>query len=182
MEIIDTGFRDLLLIKPQVFGDERGYFLESFNEKNFKALTGIDRNFVQDNESLSQAGVVRGLHFQKPPFAQDKLVRVVTGSVLDVVVDLRKSEPTYGKVYAVELNEENKWQLFVPKGFAHGFSTLKENTRFLYKCTAFYEPQSEDSIMWNDPAFNIDWRVQDPILSEKDKKGRNFESFESPFE
>lgn len=182
MEIIETGFKDLLLIKPQVFGDQRGYFLESFNEKKFKALTGIDVNFVQDNESLSQANVVRGLHFQKPPYAQDKLVRVVNGAVLDVVVDLRKSEPTYGKSYAIELNEDNKWQLFVPKGFAHGFATLTDDTRFLYKCSEFYAPESEDSILWNDKAFNIDWRVEDPILSEKDKKGRNFEGFVSPFE
>lgn len=182
MEVKETGFKDLFLIEPKVFGDHRGYFFESFNQQQFAKKTGLDIKFVQDNESLSQENVVRGLHFQCPPHAQDKLVRVATGSVLDVVVDLRKSQETYGKAYAVELSEENKLQLFIPKGFAHGFATLRPNTRFIYKCSDFYHPELEDSIFYNDPHFNIDWRVSEPLLSDKDRKGRNFETFKSPFE
>ncbi len=182
LEIQQTGFKDLLIIKPKVFGDARGYFFESFNAQRFAEKTGLELNFVQDNESLSQEGVVRGLHFQNPPHAQDKLVRVATGAVLDVVVDLRKSEPTYGKSFVIELTEENQLQFFVPKGFAHGFATLRSNTRFLYKCTDYYHPETEDCLLYNDPAFNIDWKVDSPLLSDKDKKGRSFATFQSPFQ
>ncbi len=181
MEIVNTGFKDLLLIKPRVFGDDRGYFFESFNRDRFKSETGLDLDFVQDNESLSNRGVVRGLHWQNPPHTQDKLVRVAQGAVLDVVVDLRKDQDTYGKAYSVELSQENKWQLFVPKGFAHGFATLKDGTQFLYKCTDYYHPETEDCLLWNDPSFNIDWQIKDPLLSDKDKKGRSFSNFISPF-
>ncbi len=181
MEIITTGFKDLLLIQPTVFGDNRGYFFESYNAKAFQEKTGLNINFIQDNESMSKAGVVRGLHFQNPPFAQDKLVRVFTGSVLDVVVDLRKSEPTYGQVFSHVLSGENKLQLFVPKGFAHGFATLEDNTVFAYKCSAFYNKAEEDCILWNDENLNIDWQISNPTISDKDLTGKKFVTFESPF-
>ncbi|MCX8143953.1 MAG: dTDP-4-dehydrorhamnose 3,5-epimerase [Bacteroidia bacterium] len=180
MKIIETPLKDLLIIDPQVFKDERGYFYESYNqEKFFKA--GIRDVFVQDNQSLSQKNVVRGLHFQHPPYAQAKLVRVIKGSVYDVVVDLRKDSPTYGQSFGIELTEENFLMLYVPVGFAHGFATLQDNTIFAYKCSAFYNKASEDTILWNDPTLNIDWKVQNPILSEKDKQGKLFQHFQSPF-
>lgn len=180
MKIIETPLKDLLIIDPQVFKDERGYFYESYNqEKFFKA--GIRDVFVQDNQSLSQKNVVRGLHFQHPPYAQAKLVRVIKGSVYDVVVDIRKDSPTYGQSFGIELTEENFLMLYVPIGFAHGFATLQDNTIFAYKCSAFYNKASEDTILWNDPTLNIDWKVQNPILSEKDKQGKLFQHFQSPF-
>jgi dTDP-4-dehydrorhamnose 3,5-epimerase len=180
MKIIETPLKGLLIIEPQVFKDERGYFYESYNqEKFFKA--GIRDVFVQDNQSLSQKNVVRGLHFQHPPYAQAKLVRVIKGSVYDVVVDLRKDSPTYGQSFGIELTEENFLMLYVPIGFAHGFATLQDNTIFAYKCSAFYNKASEDTILWNDPTLNIDWKVQNPILSEKDKQGKLFQHFQSPF-
>jgi len=180
MKIIETPLKGLLIIEPQVFKDERGYFYESYNqEKFFKA--GITDVFVQDNQSLSQKNVVRGLHFQHPPYAQAKLVRVIKGSVYDVVVDLRKDSPTYGQSFGIELTEENFLMLYVPIGFAHGFATLQDNTIFAYKCSAFYNKASEDTILWNDPTLNIDWKVQNPILSEKDKQGKLFQHFQSPF-
>jgi len=180
MKIIETPLKGLLIIEPQVFKDERGYFYESYNqEKFFKA--GIRDVFVQDNQSLSQKNVVRGLHFQHPPYAQAKLVRVIKGSVYDVVVDIRKDSPTYGQSFGIELTEENFLMLYVPIGFAHGFATLQDNTIFAYKCSAFYNKTSEDTILWNDPTLNIDWKVQNPILSEKDKRGKLFQHFQSPF-
>lgn len=162
-----TPLKDLILVKPTVFEDERGYFYESYNKRNF-SQNGIDAEFVQDNQSLSHKDVLRGLHFQKPPFAQGKLIRVVQGSVLDVAVDLRKDSSTYGKSYAVELSDRNKWMFWIPEGFAHGFLTLQDHTVFQYKCTNFYNKNAEGGIYWNDPALGIDWGITHPLLSEKD--------------
>lgn len=169
MEIVPTKIPDVLIIKPQVFTDERGYFFESYNREKFIAA-GIDVNFVQDNESKSMKGVLRGLHFQKPPFAQGKLVRVMRGAVLDVAVDLRADSPWYGKWAAIELTEHNKWMYWIPPGFAHGFLTLEDNTVFFYKCTNVYNKESEGSVRWNDPDLNINWGsgIQ-PVLSGKDQ-------------
>ncbi len=180
MEIVKTKISDLYIIKPKVFEDLRGYFFESYNKQEFLRL-GIDQNFVQDNESMSQKGVLRGLHFQRPPFAQGKLVRVMQGSVLDVAVDIRKSSPTYGKWEAVELNQENKWMYWIPPGFAHGFIALEDNTVFFYKCTSVYNKESEGSIRWDDPTLNISWKTENPILTERDKKSPLFADFVSPF-
>lgn len=181
MEIVKTNIQDLLIIKPKVFSDDRGYFFEAYNNKVFSD-NGLDLKFVQDNESKSQKGVLRGLHFQKPPFAQGKLVRVINGAVLDVAVDIRKNSPTYGKHYKIELTESNKTMYWVPPGFAHGFLTLEDNTIFSYKCTNLYNKESEGSILWNDPDLNIDWGIKNPILSDKDKESQLFKDFESPFE
>ena len=170
MEIIETGIEGLVVIEPKVFGDSRGYFFEVFNEREFTEKVGNVR-FVQDNESKSRYGVVRGLHFQKGEFAQAKLVRVVSGAVLDVAVDLRPGSPTYGKYHAEELTGENHRMMFIPRGFAHGFSVLSEEVVFQYKCDNLYCPASEGAIAWNDPTLAIDWRIpeEDVILSEKDK-------------
>ena len=173
MELIQTPILGLVLIQPDVFPDERGYFFESFQEEKFRAL-GIDARFVQDNESLSQKGVLRGLHFQRPPYAQGKLVRVVTGAVLDVAVDIRKGSPTYGQWVKAELNASNKLMMWIPEGFAHGFLVLEDNTIFQYKCTSYYNRESEGGIIWNDPDLAIDWGINDPIVSEKDLKGVRF--------
>lgn len=183
MQVVPTPINDLLVIKPRIFEDDRGYFFESFNALRFKEATGCDVLFVQDNESKSKYGVVRGLHFQKPPFAQSKLVRVVKGAVLDVAVDLRKNSPTYGHHYAIELTAENHLQFFIPKGFAHGFSVLSDEVVFQYKCDNYYNAQSEGAIIWNDPVLNIDWQIPSDkvILSEKDKKHPLFNDFISPF-
>ncbi len=181
MEIIQTEIKDLLIIKPNVFEDDRGYFFESYNRQNFLEH-GIDVSFVQDNESRSMKNVLRGMHFQKPPFSQGKLVRVMRGSVLDVAVDLRKSSPTYGKWASIVLTDKNKWMYWVPEGFAHGFLTLEDNTVFFYKCTNVYNRESEGSIRWNDPDLKINWgNVNDPVLSEKDKISPLFADFDSPF-
>ncbi|MFA5419198.1 MAG: dTDP-4-dehydrorhamnose 3,5-epimerase [Bacteroidales bacterium] len=180
MEIIKTNIPDLYIVKPAIFEDHRGYFFESYNKEVF-LRHGIDQNFVQDNESKSQKNVLRGLHFQKPPFAQGKLVRVIRGAVLDVAVDIRKSSPTFGKWASIELTQDNKWMYWVPPGFAHGFVTLEDNTTFFYKCTNMYNKESEGSILWNDPFLNIDWRTDQPILSEKDKTSPLFKDFISPF-
>lgn len=180
MEIVKTKIPDLYIVKPSVFEDNRGYFFESYNKESFKQH-GIDQNFVQDNESKSGKGVLRGLHFQKPPFDQGKLVRVMHGAVLDVAVDLRGSSATYGHWVSVELNHENKWMYWIPPGFAHGFVTLEDDTVFFYKCTNVYNRESEGSIYWNDPDLNIDWKVNNPILSEKDMKGPLFKDFITPF-
>lgn len=180
MEIIKTEIPDVLIIKPVVFRDERGYFFESFHSERYREA-GIDFTFVQDNESKSQKGVLRGLHLQKPPFAQGKLIRVVKGAVLDVVVDVRRNSPYYGKWVSTILTEENKWMFWVPPGFAHGFLTLENNTIFFYKCTAFYNKESEIAIRWNDPQLAINWGIEDPILSEKDKNSPFFSEFISPF-
>ena len=151
MKIIKTDIPDLLIVEPEVFGDNRGYFFESFSQRKFEEATGVKVDFVQDNESLSAYGVVRGLHFQKPPHEQAKLVRVVRGKVLDVALDLRPESPTYGQYAAVELSGENHRQLFIPKGFAHGFSVLSEDAVFQYKCDDYYAPECEDGIAYNDP-------------------------------
>jgi len=180
MEVIKTAIPDLYIVKPNVFEDHRGYFFESYNKENF-LRNGIDQNFVQDNESKSAKGVLRGLHFQKPPFAQGKLVRVMRGSVLDVAVDIRINSPTYGQWASVELTQDNKWMYWVPPGFAHGFVTLEDNTVFFYKCTNVYNKDSEGSILWNDPNLNIDWKVENPILSDKDQTSPLFKDFVSPF-
>jgi len=181
MEIVKTEIQDLLIIKPQVFEDDRGYFFESYNQDKF-AAHGVDVQFVQDNESRSMKNVLRGLHFQKPPFAQGKLVRVMRGSVLDVAVDLRKNSPTYGKWASIILTDKNKWMYWIPAGFAHGFLTLEDNTVFFYKCTNVYNKPSEGSICWNDPDLNIDWGKDIiPVLSDKDKVSPLFRDFESPF-
>ena len=180
MELIKTSIDGLLIIKPDVFKDDRGYFYESYNKERF-AKAGLNMDFVQDNESKSDKGVLRGLHFQKPPYAQGKLVRVIKGSVMDVAVDLRKGSPTYGKWESVVLTEENKLQFWIPEGFAHGFVALEDNTIFNYKCTNVYNKESEGSILWNDPDINISWNIDNPILSEKDKISPLFKNFETPF-
>lgn len=180
MEVIETEIKGLLIIKPRVFADARGYFFESYNEGVFKKH-GIDLNFMQDNQSLSSTGVLRGLHFQAPPYEQGKLVRVITGAVLDVAVDIRKNSPTYGKHVAIELNEENKTMFFIPPGFAHGFLTLRDNTIFSYKCTNLYNKESEGTVLWNDQELGINWNYDNPILSEKDVAGTPFKNFVSPF-
>lgn len=180
MEIRDTFIEGLKVITPKVFFDQRGYFYESYNEQNFNSL-GLKMKFVQDNESKSQKGVIRGLHFQKPPYAQGKLIRVIKGEVLDVVVDLRKSSKTYGQHYKLLMNEDNKLMFYIPEGFAHGFLTLKDDTIFSYKCTNFYNKESEGGIMWNDPDLKIDWNIINPIISEKDTKNIRFKDFISPF-
>jgi dTDP-4-dehydrorhamnose 3,5-epimerase len=180
MEVIKTKINDLIIIKPKVFADTRGYFFESYNGDTFKQFN-IIANFVQDNQSLSNAGVLRGLHFQAPPFDQGKLVRVITGAVLDVAVDIRKNSPTYGEHVTIELTEDNKTMFYIPPGFAHGFLTLKDNTVFSYKCTNVYHKASEGTVLWNDQDLAINWNVKDPILSEKDLNGTAFKDFNSPF-
>lgn len=181
MEFIKTEIEDLFLIKPKVFGDHRGFFLESYSERVFSEA-GIDITFRQDNHSKSEKkGVVRGLHFQLPPFTQTKLVRVTKGAVYDVAVDLRKNSQTYGKWQGFELTAENFLMLLIPQGFAHGFCTLEDDTEFVYKNDNFYAPEHEGSIRWNDPTLNIDWPIKDAILSEKDAIAPIFNNFESPF-
>lgn len=180
MEIIKTEIPDVLIIKPDVFEDKRGYFFESYNKAAFLKL-GLDIEFLQDNQSLSEKGVLRGLHFQKPPFAQGKLVRVIKGSVIDVAVDIRKNSPSYGKYVITTLTEKNKWMFYMPEGFAHGFLTLEDNTVFAYKCTQLYNKNAEDVIRWNDPSLNIPWEIVKPILSERDANAQLFQNFVSPF-
>lgn len=180
MTIQETSIKDLLIIQPRIFTDDRGYFYESYNKGSFKKL-GLDLNFVQDNQSLSQKGVLRGLHFQNPPFAQGKLVRVIQGSVLDVVVDIRSKSPTYGQYEKVKLSGENKTMFWIPPGFAHGFVTLENNTILTYKCTSDYNKDSEGVLIWDDPSLNIDWGVKNPLVSEKDQLGDLFENFQSQF-
>jgi dTDP-4-dehydrorhamnose 3,5-epimerase len=167
MNVIKTKLKDCVIIKPKVFGDERGYFLETFQADRYDELAGISLPFVQDNHSRSSKGVLRGLHFQKTK-PQGKLVRVVKGEVYDVAVDIRKSSPTYGKWEAVFLSEENKTQFWVPPGFAHGFLVLSEIADFEYKCTDYYDPSDEGVLSWNDPSLNISWPLASPKLSEKD--------------
>lgn len=170
MNIIETNIEGVIIIEPRLFEDERGYFFESFNQKEFQEKV-CKTTFIQDNESKSSYGVIRGLHFQKPPFAQSKLVRVVKGSVLDVAVDIRKGSPTFGQHVAVELTEDNHRQFFIPRGFAHGFSVLSKEVISQYKCDNFYAPQSEGAIAWDDPDLGIDWQISidEILLSEKDK-------------
>ncbi|NLA25315.1 MAG: dTDP-4-dehydrorhamnose 3,5-epimerase [Bacteroidales bacterium] len=182
MEIIKTPIPDLLIIKPKVFGDNRGYFVETYNENNFKA-SGIKCNFVQDNESMSNAGVIRGLHYQLEPYSQAKLVRVVRGSVFDVALDLRKGSPSFGKWFGLVLSAENKTQLLVPKGFAHGFAVLENNTIFAYKCDEFYNKEAERGIKFDDPELEINWpvNIEKAIISEKDRENPTFKEAEYNF-
>ncbi len=181
MEILKTKIPGLLIIKPIVFEDDRGYFFESFNDTKFKEA-GINAIFVQDNESKSQKGVLRGLHFQNPPYAQGKLVRVMRGSVLDVAVDIRVGSPTYGQWESIVLSGENKIMYWIPPGMAHGFVTLEDDTIFFYKCTNTYNKESEGSIRWDDTDLGIDWGVENPILSDKDKISPLFKDFKSNFQ
>ncbi len=171
MKVVSTPFKDLFVLEPKVLGDSRGYFMESFSKRTLLE-TGIDLTFVQDNQSSSAKGVLRGLHFQKPPFAQTKLVRVLSGLILDVVIDIRNAEPTFGKQFSIELSSENKKQLLVPKGFAHGFVVLSEQAEVFYKVDEYYNAQADAGLLFNDPALDIDWKLpaNEFILSEKDKK------------
>ncbi len=180
MEITKCHIQGLLTIEPTVFGDNRGYFFESFNKDKFDAEVP-NISFVQDNQSMSHKGVLRGLHFQPPPFEQGKLVRVIQGSVLDVAVDIRKGSPTYGQHKSILLSGENNLQFWIPSGFAHGFLTLEDNTIFSYKCTGRYSKESEGSVLWNDKDLNIDWNISSPIVSEKDQIAETFKQFKSPF-
>ena len=182
MKSIETKIKNLLLIEPKIFEDSRGFFMESYNYNTFKEL-GIENIFVQDNISKSSKAVLRGLHFQKDEYAQAKLVYVLRGAVLDITVDLRETSETFGKYVAVELNEKNKRMLFIPRGFAHGFLTLEDDTEFIYKCDNFYNPKSEVGIIWNDTDLNIDWNLdkynikEELIISEKDKKNITFKEY-----
>jgi dTDP-4-dehydrorhamnose 3,5-epimerase len=180
MKVTTTPIEGLLVIQPAIFHDARGYFYEPYNKKAFSGA-GITDEFVQDNQSFSQKGVVRGLHFQNPPYAQAKLLRILQGSIWDVVVDIRKASPTYGKYFGIELSAENKTIFYVPKGFAHGFLTLEDNTMLLYKCSDFYNKASEESLIWNDPDVAIPWEISNPVLSEKDMNGKRLGDFKSQF-
>jgi len=183
MPFKETGFPDLLVFEPNVFKDERGYFFESFNQKVFTDA-GIATPFVQDNQSFSKRGTLRGLHYQLAPNAQAKLVRALQGEVLDVVVDLRKNSPTFGKSYSILLSDQNQLQLYVPRGFAHGYSVLSETALFFYKCDGYYSKESERGIMYNDAELNIDWKVNlnDAVVSEKDKNNKSFSDAEHNFD
>lgn len=180
MEIKEEKIKGLFSIHPKVFGDERGYFFETFNQVKYKNIIEV-YDFVQDNISQSAKGVLRGLHFQKPPFEQGKLVQVIKGAAVDIAVDIRKNSPTYGEYVSIILSEKDKNQFWIPPGFAHGFCAIEDNTIFSYKCTNYYSPENESSILWNDETLNIDWKVENPIISEKDKKGTKFLNFKSPF-
>lgn len=188
MEVIKTDIRNVLIIEPKVFGDTRGYFFESYSQREFDEkvvpILGREINFVQDNESMSSYGVMRGLHFQRPPFTQSKLVRCVKGSVLDVAVDIRKGSPTYGQHVAVELTEDNHRQFFIPKGFAHGFAVLSKTAVFQYKCDEFYHPEADGGINILDESLGIDWIIptEKAILSDKDTRHLLLKDFISPFE
>lgn len=180
MEIIDTAIPELKIIQPKVFGDARGYFFESYHKERLAEL-GLTADFVQDNQSLSAKNVIRGLHFQKPPFAQGKLVRVITGRAMDVAVDIRRGSPTYGKHVNTLLSAEKNNMFWIPEGFAHGFVALEDNTIFAYKTTNYYNKASEDAIRWNDPDLHIAWNIDQPIISEKDKISQFFKDFDTPF-
>ena len=183
MEVIKTAIEGLLIIEPKIFKDARGYFFEAFSQKVFDEKV-MPIRFVQDNESMSSYGVIRGLHFQRPPFTQSKLVRCVKGRVLDVAVDIRKGSPTYGQHVAIELNEDNHRQVFIPRGFAHGFSVLSETAVFQYKCDNFYAPEADGGISIKDESLGIDWQIptENAILSEKDIKHLCLKDFDSPFD
>lgn len=183
MEVIQTNIKGVVIIKPRLFKDDRGYFFESYSERDFNKQVG-EIHFVQDNESKSSYGVMRGLHFQRPPFTQSKLVRCVKGAVLDVAVDIRKGSPTYGQHVAVELTEDNHRQFFIPRGFAHGFAVLSPEAIFQYKCDNFYHPEADGGISILDTSLGIDWRIptEHAILSEKDTKHPLLKDFDSPFE
>ena len=186
-EIIKTPIKDLVIIQPKVFGDERGFFLETYNKQSFQEH-GLTMEFVQDNHSKSKKGVLRGLHFQTK-FTQGKLVRAVKGSVYDVAVDLRKSSETYGQWYGVLLTEQNKTMFYIPEGFAHGFLALEDDTEFMYKCTDLYSPEYDSGLLWNDETINIDWRLEEfgikkeeLTISDKDQKQAKFDKFDRPFQ
>lgn len=177
---IETGIESLVIIEPDVFGDHRGYFKESYSKPAFEQI-GIDADFVQDNVSFSSGGILRGLHFQAPPHAQGKLVTVLQGEALDVAVDIRNGSPTYGQYRSVVLNGENHRMFYVPPGFAHGFLVTSETCYFCYKCTGTYNREAEGGLLWNDPTLNIDWGIETPTLSDKDKVYPSFKDFDSPF-
>lgn len=183
MEIIKTDIEGVVIIEPRIFKDDRGYFYESFSQREFEEKV-CRTTFVQDNQSMSTYGVLRGLHFQKPPYSQSKLVRCIKGAVLDVAVDLRKGSPTFGKYVAVELTEENHRQLFIPRGFAHGFAVLSKEAVFQYKCDNFYNKESEGAVAWDDPELAIDWRIpaDKVLLSEKDRLSKNIKEAEFLFD
>ncbi|PID52185.1 MAG: dTDP-4-dehydrorhamnose 3,5-epimerase [Candidatus Moraniibacteriota bacterium] len=185
MNVTQTKIDGPLIIEPRVFGDRRGFFIETYNVNRYKEI-GIDVDFMQDNLSASVKGVLRGLHFQKPPFAQGKLVQVIKGAVLDVAVDIRTGSDTYGQWESVLLTEKNKKQFWIPEGFAHGFVALEDDTIFSYKCTNVYAPECDGGIMWNDPMVNVDWQlekygIKEPIISEKDKKNIAFKELDAIF-
>ena len=180
MKFINTQIPDLIVIEPRIFADGRGSFFESYSQRTFEA-NGINLDFVQDNQSKSDKNVLRGLHFQNAPYDQGKLVRVIKGAVIDVAVDLRKDQPTYGQHFKIELSEDNQKMLMIPAGFAHGFLTLEDNTIFHYKCTTFYNKESEDGIIWNDSTLNIDWGIENPSLSDKDEELQHFDQLVSLF-
>ena len=181
LSIETTSFRDLLVLHPRQFEDHRGLFFESFNEARFRIQTGLNITFVQDNISHSAKYVLRGMHFQASPKSQAKLVTIIAGSVLDVVVDLRRTEPTYGQWFSMELSAANGKQLFIPEGFAHGFLTLEDQTIFHYKCSNYYSPEAERSLLWKDPAIGIQWPVAAPILSDKDAEAPLFHELDAFF-
>ncbi|OQP51355.1 dTDP-4-dehydrorhamnose 3,5-epimerase [Niastella yeongjuensis] len=183
MPFIETGIPDLLVFEPTVFEDSRGFFFEAYNQKMFNGA-GVENVFIQDNQSRSTYGVIRGLHYQTPPFAQAKLVRALTGTILDVAVDIRKGSPTFGKTFSVELSADNKKQLMIPAGFAHGFSVLSEIAEVMYKCDQFYSKASEQGIIYNDPSLNIDWKIpmEKAIVSDKDQVLPVFANCVNPFE
>ena len=183
MPFIKTDFPDLLIFEPKVFEDSRGYFFESYNANTCKA-EGVEITFIQDNQARSEYGVIRGLHYQLAPFAQTKFIRVLTGAILDVVVDMRKGSPTFGKSFCIELSAENKKQLLVPKGFAHGYSVISKIAEVFYKCDAFYNKEAEAGLLFNDPILNIDWKIQagKEIISEKDLVQPTFEHCKNNFE
>lgn len=184
MEVIKTELDGVLILKPKIFNDARGYFFESYNKRQFEQAIGREVDFVQDNESASTRGVMRGLHFQRPPFTQAKLVRCVRGRVLDVAVDIRKGSPTFGRHVAVELSESNHLQFFIPRGFAHGFAVLSDEAVFQYKCDNYYEPSADGGISILDDSLGIDWQIpaQEALLSEKDSRHPLLQDFETPFE
>lgn len=181
MDVQTTPIEGLLLLRPRMFGDDRGSFAETWNQRVLDEAVGAEVRFVQSNESRSKAGVLRGLHFQAPPHAQGKLVRVVKGKVLDVAVDLRVGSPTFGQHHSALLSQENRWQFFVPAGFAHGFLTLEDDTVFQYFCTNLYHPESERALRWDDADLGIEWGIDAPLVSHKDKEAKAFSTFESPF-
>lgn len=177
----ETNLSDLYIIKPDVFGDERGFFQELYNSRTFEAIGLGHLSFVQDNLSFSKKGTLRGLHFQAPPYAQGKLVTVLQGRVLDVAVDIRAESPTYGEVFAYELDDQKREMMYVPEGFAHGFQVLSDECLFLYKCTNVYNRESEGGILWNDPSLSVPWGKVDPIISEKDHLHPRWEDLRTPF-
>ena len=181
LEVKNTSLEGLILIRPERYEDERGFFSETFSLRDFACVVGDHIDFVQDNESNSKKGVVRGLHFQVPPNAMGKLVRVVRGSITDVAVDLRIGSPTYGQHEAVNLDAEEGWQFWIPEGFAHGFVSHEDDTVVAYKCTEFFNPEAEQSLLWNDPQLSIDWGVEKPLISGKDGEAQRFAEFTSPF-